>query len=582
MYGSSTAQLSNRYRHLFVLPSLPTLAILLCLSTLGLTGIITFYERLSLALVVASVLSALLSGLIVDRVILRMDPKSIISTRRFFGLLLVSTLIWMVPVLISLPVSPLLKNAIVNEFVFGAFLAWGFELVIINGAFIRSAPKSLLISAIHPVPILLLVLSEASHDQLYSPISGVIVLAIMLLFLSRVNSIKTRKGVPSLDILRAFLKTWVEGKPDDLETYFAGYAQPERVITDLVIARSDGSEVILVLPGIHPGPFSPVGSYNLSELIYTDLKAESVMPVVLHGTGGHERNVPTNKIASDYAKAVALFVSAQKDAKRMPMKGPYRSKVGITTITTIGFQNQVLAVVSNSPYRSDDFDPGMIADAYAAATEIGLNVMVVDAHNSVDGQDEPQQRITKDEWTAALRDTLQLKENDFRMGAANSGEIQFKHANDISDGGISLVIFATAEAKWALVSADSNNAKSGLKEKLATELGALGINLVELCTSDTHKLAARNRTSRGYFALGEQTDFKDIVKCVKELAVLAEHRLAVYDLQIARFESDVPLIGSESLDDFAALTKSTISISREYTKIILPALLILLTVTLFY
>ena len=61
---------------------------------------------------------------------------------------------------------------------------------------------------------------------------------------------------------------------------------------------------------------------------------------------------------------------------------------------------------------------------------------------------------------------------------------------------------------------------SGLKEKLAAELSTLGMSLVDLCTSDTHKLAARNRTSRGYFALGEQTDFNDIVTCVKELVDL--------------------------------------------------------------
>ena len=42
------------------------------------------------------------------------------------------------------------------------------------------------------------------------------------------------------------------------------------------------------------------------------------------------------------------------------------------------------------------------------------------------------------------------------------------------------------------------------------------------------------------------------------------------------------MIGTESLDDFATLTKNTISMSKRYTKIILPALLVLLTITLFY
>ena len=58
--------------------------------------------------------------------------------------------------------------------------------------------------------------------------------------------------------------------------------------------RDRERKVAFVLPGVHPGPFFPVGSYNLSELIHRALRSEGVAPVVLHGTGGHERNTPTN------------------------------------------------------------------------------------------------------------------------------------------------------------------------------------------------------------------------------------------------------------------------------------------------
>ncbi len=511
-----------------------------------------------------------------------MDAKSIISTRRFFALLFISTIIWIVPVLISIPFSFFLKNSVINEFIFGAFLAWGFELVIANGAFLRSATQSLLISAIHPIPIMLIVLSESSHSQPYALISGVAVLLIVMVFLSRIDSVKTKKGVRSLDLLRAFLKTWVEGRPERLETYFASYAQPGSVTTDLLIAQHQDNKVVLVVPGIHPGPFSPVGSYNLSELIYEKLKRANTIPAVLHGTGGHERNVPRNEIASRYATSISEFVASQKDGRKVPMRGPLQSKVGITSITTVSFEKQVLLMVSNSPYHSDDFAPDAVADAYRAAGDLGVNITVVDAHNSVDGPEEPQEPITKDEWAKVLDDTLKLEGTEFSMGASNSSEIQFKHGTDVSDGGISVVIFTRPESKWVLVSADSNNAKSGLKEKLEAELSTLGINLLELCTSDTHKLAARNRTDRGYYALGEETSFDVIIGCVKELVALAQGRLAEYKVQIDHFESQVPLIGDESLNDFAALTSSAIAVTKSYTKVILPALLLLLTITLFY
>lgn len=513
---------------------------------------------------------------------MRIDSKSIISARRFFGLQFASTCVWLVPLLVSIPFSLFLKDAPINEFVFGAFLGWGFELVIINGAFVRSTAGSLVLSGIHPVPILLIVLAATSQNETYSMITGVIVLVMMLVFLARIDAVKSKNGVSSLRILRAFLKTWVEHEPDELETYFSGYAKTDSVITDLIVAENDKNRVVLVLPGIHPGPFSPVGSYNLSELIYRDLKTSKTFPVVLHGTGGHERNVPANKIASDYAAQLSQFVDSQPQGKSVQIRGPLRSKVGITSITTLALGTDVLIFVSNSPYRSDDLDPSAIADTSAAAAGLGLRVMVVDAHNSVDGTVGEQKQIPKDEWTRILDDTLQLKENRFNIGAANSQEVEFKHGADISDGGVSVVVFATPDAKWALVAADSNNAKSGLKERVETALHSRGVNLLELCTSDTHKLAARGLTNRGYRALGEDTDPESLIRCVEELVKLAESRLAAYNLEVTSFQSNVPLIGMQSLDDFASLTNSAISLSKRYTKMILPVILVLLTITLFY
>jgi hypothetical protein len=109
-----------------------------------------------------------------------------------------------------------------------------------------------------------------------------------------------------------------------------------------------------------------------------------------------------------------------------------------------------------------------------------------------------------------------------------------------------------------------------------------GNELLDLCTSDTHKLAARNLTNSGYFALGEQSDPNTIIDCIKKLIRMAEDRLARCDLQIARFKSDVPLVGEEALDEFATLTKNSISMVKRYGKGMLPVFLLLLTITLFY
>ena len=132
------------------------------------------------------------------------------------------------------------------------------------------------------------------------------------------------------------------------------------------------------------------------------------------------------------------------------------------------------------------------------------------------------------------------------------------------------------------MTADSNNAVSGLRERIAEELGKTGISFIELCTSDTHNSAARNLTSRGYFALGEGSGEDMVVEVVKKLAPTAEASVAPCDLAAARFEIETPLIGTQSLDDFAELTKDAISLSRAYTKLLGPAILLLTAITLFY
>jgi len=303
---------------------------------------------------------------------------------------------------------------------------------------------------------------------------------------------------------------------------------------------------------------------------------------VLHGTGGHERNTPTNNLAAEYASEIARFVGSLSVPGRSLMRGPVHDKVGITNITTLAFGSRILSIIANSPFLSDDLDPTTVTDASEAATKLGLRLSMVDAHNSVDGESRPQSHISRNQWESIFTRVLALPERTFSMGFAESTEMGLKLGSDVSEGGISVTLLTTDDTKSALVSADSNNAASGLRERIAEELGKTGTGLIELCTSDTHNFAARNRTDRGYFALGEGSGVDAVIEAVKKLVAVAESRVAPCELTVGRFEMETPLIGTESLDDFAGLTKDAISLSRAYMKVVGPAILLLTAITLFY
>jgi putative membrane protein len=207
---------------------------------------------------------------------------------------------------------------------------------------------------------------------------------------------------------------------------------------------------------------------------------------------------------------------------------------------------------------------------------------MVDAHNCVDGESRPQPQITSDDWETIFKKVLALPERTFSMGFASSTGMDAALGSDVSEGGICVTLFAAGDSKSVLVTADANNAVSGLRERIADELGKGGVEMVELCTSDTHNFAARGLTSRGYFALGEVSGAAKVVDVVKKLVETAQSSAAPCDLTVSRFETEASLIGTGSLDDFAELTKNAISLSKSYVRILGPAILLLTAITLFY
>lgn len=518
-------------------------------------------------------------------VINALDQDSIISLRRMFGLTLASNLLWAIPLTVGSLFAWVqhTHQPSLNEFVLGAFLAWSFGLLVINGAFISSTAQSLCIAAVQPAVTLLLAstfIIKFNPSIVYTTVSGLVILGITATFLLKFKTFKTEGvGINSLQTFQSFLKSWVSQKPANLENFFTQYSHDEPVVTRVVLA-SAADQVALVLPGVHPGPFFPVGSYNISELIFHELHKKGITPMVLHGIGGHERNLPTNQLAKQYASAIAAAVTSPDAGQQVQkMRGPITLKLGPTSVTTLGFGSQVVAFLSNAPYNTDDLEPAMIDGAVSAAKELGVELMLVDAHNSIGGENIQHPDV---DWRRVFSDIRAAPEEEFELGVAHSSELQLEHGSDISDGGITVLVFRKKASTYALITSDSNNAVVGLRQMVIDELQKENVNLIELCTSDTHGSAARYLINRGYRALGEDTNRETLVATIKKLESLAESRLSRGKVATMTSQVMLPLIGDKSLKDFAALTKETLSFTKAYAGGALTSVLIICGLALFF
>ena len=524
------------------------------------------------------------TSVLVTYIIKAFDKDSIISLRRMFGLAFASNIIWAIP----LTAGSLLSWAThhnqssLNEFALGGFLAWSLELLVINGGFIYNTPRSICIAAIQPVVTLVLAsafILKSGGYFLYPTFLGIIVLAMTTVFLLKFKSFRTEGArINSLEILQSFLKSWVSQKASSLESYFTMYSQEEPVTTRVVLASAT-NQAALVLPGVHPGPFFPVGSYNISELIFHDLTKVGVTPMVLHGVGGHERNLPTNELARQYAAKIGSAVGSRGvDHPVEKMRGPTITQTGPSRITTLGFGNHVVAFLSNAPYNTDDLPPKVIDEALSAAKDLGVELMLVDAHNSIGGVNCEQPKL---DWKKIISDNMASAEQEFEVGVAHSTELSFDHGSDISDGGVAALVFRKQNATSALITSDSNNAVIGLRQMVIDELKKENVDLIELCTSDTHDSAARYLTNRGYHALGEDSDRRALLDTIKKLEKMAEERLAHGSISTVTSETTLPLIGDKSLNDFANLTKDSLLFARRYAAVALTSTVVICLLTLF-
>jgi putative membrane protein len=147
---------------------------------------------------------------------------------------------------------------------------------------------------------------------------------------------------------------------------------------------------------------------------------------------------------------------------------------------------------------------------------------------------------------------------------------------------MNVLVFSKQASIYALVTSDANNVVIGLSETVMDELKRDNVDLIELCTSDTHKSAARNLTNRGYRALGEDSNIDALIATIKRLEKLAEGRLSQGNVTTITSQLTLPLIGDKSLNDFAILTKQTLSFTKAYASAALASTLVICSLALFF
>jgi putative membrane protein len=492
-----------------------------------------------------------------------------------------SNSLWLVTILLGVLANIIFyKNtSFLSYSIGGLFIASGLRYGIFTSVFGAKIPRSILISFVMPI-ILFSNLLPHTHTFILQNYPDVLVMGSAIYIVGVIWSILAdRAGYPHLkstfSILQAFLSAWTESKQEKLENIFDSRSKTDKIKTMVVKFDSDKDKsVFVILPDVHPGPFNPIGGSDLPHKIFRFFRNNAI---VLHSVSDHSKNLPTSREVDKYLESLknTAFKNTANECSL-----PLQIKSNDFILTCVNFKSIVIMIISKDT-GMEDLPYSIRERIEVCASELGYSgIMVIDAHNGLG-----KRILSRDEeiiCNLALEALTKLKESQYRsfkVGYANSLNSSIKFI-ELGGAGIGVINFQIDNHDYLIGWSDSNNLVNGLREKILNELNKQGLNMLEVCSSDTHSSSGK-RTRQGYYALGNVTADKDIVCAFKEISQSALSNTKSTSAGSSYFEgySELKLMGSDQFDNYAKALNKSMTITKVSLGITVALFVIMLYVS---
>ncbi|MFB0557794.1 MAG: DUF2070 family protein [Candidatus Bathyarchaeia archaeon] len=387
-------------------------------------------------------------------------------------------------------------------------------------------------------------------------------------------------GLELTPLFRAFVLSWTEGLNGPLEEQITRMGETRDLSVDsLVFGDAEEYIAAFVVPYIHPGPFRDVGSSGLPGILVNRIGKELDCPtLVAHGISTHERDLTRSDDNSRVAEAVASNL-LHPNAMHMASPMVWAERDSAMASCQL-FGEAALITLSLSPKSYDDLPEDLCDRIMGASRGVGLAAIVVDSHHSIRLDCGLEDYDPKDLYQAAIEALERAREMPrfpFAVGAARVIPDEWGLEEGMGPSGIAaLSVCLTNGQTSTYIVIDGNNMVSGLREKIVDAMRSMGVDEVEVMTSDTHLVNAIGKTTKGYFPLGEKTDQRKLIDYVVEAVKGANSRLRRSSARHARtVVPGLTVLGSEGLDTLSRVLDSGFDVFKTAGLIIMPTSFIL-------
>ena len=395
----------------------------------------------------------------------------------------------------------------------------------------------------------------------------IFVMAIYAFITIIASPFKKNLGIGALDLLSLFIAHMNEGS-NSLEGLFENMSEAiDTIVTFVSFKTEKGIKALFISPSVHPGPLGDLGGSNMPTLLANKFDH---FTMVAHGPSTHDFNPiavsEIDKVENSVKKGLEK-VEYSSDASRFVRYSSEKANVGVQ------FFNKGMVILSTfAPEAADDIEFG-VGLTMMAQSRNHCNVkdsVIVDCHNSftpesgevLPGNAEVFQLID-------VIDSIDPDQNkyDIKVGCYEDTMSSMDKHDGVGESGIKTMIVEVDNQRTAYILYDSNNMEKGFRQEIIDAVRDLGIDEIEVMTTDTHTV---NTISRGYNPIG----------VVKRPEIIKYTRLSIQEalLDLEKVEVGTGTEKIRNLNTFGPKNSteliSTISSVVAVSKIIAPVLLI--------
>src|SRR5215212_684841 len=481
-------------------------------------------------------------------------------------------------------VSAFAKSSSMDYVIAGMLLAVGFRMGLFISVFGATTARGFLVSFIQPLIFFFAFMPPSSYHLILAQTYGGLAFGVGLLAIGIVWSILAdragRPGVKStFGLFRAFLMAWSENRVDMIEELIEGRAHKNAITTKVIRFLFADNQAAIVLPDVHPGPFSMVGGSNLPYVLYQSFSKRAL---VMHSVSDHSLNIPSRKELEKYVKGLEQMATKEKGNT---CSAPVQVRINNSTSTGIAFGNTAMVMLSLAPAGMDDIPRSVSNELESFGRTIGFpSVLVVDCHNAMGKNLSDRDR--NDLIASAKKCLDQLKrlpQKQFKVGFASLDDADYvmDRTEELGQGGLAALVISTDNRNYAIGWADSNNmentARDYIVSKVSSKLSS-NVTMLEVCSSDTHSTSGK-RTREGYFALGTTSSLEKIAAAYIQLCAKATELAAGSAFELAYAQSAIKVMGKKQFEDYSLALDRSVNVTKIFVAITVASFIAMLVLS---